>query len=204
MDVDAIKKLINDIDKNSASWFIYNNKKYKITKMLRICVSTNSKCYGCGIGYEDFEEELRGDYIYLRPYGYRNGVKKYFTCDHIIPKSKRGSNSIDNLAVMCEECNIKKDNFFDMRKSDILYSVMSVKNYVNNVFQNDKKRIKCSNYIDRFIKPGEHMNNNQMIRFLCDIKEKFGFEIDIDEIKLIPKKRKKTLNKIVSCLGEVG
>jgi hypothetical protein len=200
MDVDTAKNIINNIDRSSTSSFVYDGKKYKITKVLRICVSSNPQCYGCGINYEHFDEELRGDFIYLRPYGYKDGVRTYFTCDHIIPKSKRGSNSADNLAIMCEECNIKKDNFFDMRECDVLYSVVSVKTYVNNVFPNSKNRVKCSKYIGRFVKLGKHMDNNQVLKLLREIKEKFGFDVSIDEIKLVPKKKRKILSKIVNRL----
>ena len=36
--------------------------------------------------------------------------KTKLTIDHVIPKSKGGSNSWQNLVTCCKSCNIKKDN----------------------------------------------------------------------------------------------
>jgi len=36
------------------------------------------------------------------------GSKKNLTIDHLIPKSKGGGNSWDNLVTCCSPCNIKK------------------------------------------------------------------------------------------------
>lgn len=36
------------------------------------------------------------------------GKKKYLTIDHVIPKSKDGSNKIENLVLACKTCNVKK------------------------------------------------------------------------------------------------
>jgi len=63
------------------------NQKWK-AKKLKLLVEANYKCCYCGMKM-DFETA---------------------TIDHIIPKSKGGGNIIDNLAICCSPCNIRKGN----------------------------------------------------------------------------------------------
>ena len=38
------------------------------------------------------------------------GSKKELTIDHVIPRSKGGKNTWDNLVTCCQKCNLKKGN----------------------------------------------------------------------------------------------
>jgi 5-methylcytosine-specific restriction endonuclease McrA len=38
------------------------------------------------------------------------GSKSKLHIDHIIPKSKGGKNSLDNVQILCQTCNLKKGN----------------------------------------------------------------------------------------------
>lgn len=45
------------------------------------------------------------------------GAKEDITIDHIVPRSKGGSNDVNNLQTLCESCNLrKKTQFIDYRK----------------------------------------------------------------------------------------
>lgn len=69
-------------------------------------------CVSCGLKGEFFRKEKSTDpsktYI-LNLYGIgRNNQLVLMTKDHIIPKSKGGMKTLDNLQPMCAPCNIKK------------------------------------------------------------------------------------------------
>lgn len=64
------------------------SKNYKRNKKIRIFKKTNGKCYL-------YQAEL---------------TLETMTIDHFIPKSKRGSNSFENLFPACAKCNRDKSN----------------------------------------------------------------------------------------------
>ena len=49
-----------------------------------------------------------------------NILDTYMTIDHIIPKSKNGTNNIENLRPMCRDCNMQKADK-DITKNDLVY-----------------------------------------------------------------------------------
>lgn len=70
------------------------------------------KCKCCGLVAKIFKiQQCYNERPHANPYGIsHNGKHIMFTKDHIIPKSKGGSNRSSNLQTMCQVCNEKKGN----------------------------------------------------------------------------------------------
>ena len=71
------------------------------------------KCVRCGIEGKYFakEKHLKDKSFHLNLYAIdENGEEVLITKDHIIPKSKGGTNNISNYQTMCERCNEAKGN----------------------------------------------------------------------------------------------
>jgi 5-methylcytosine-specific restriction endonuclease McrA len=73
----------------------------------------NVVCVGCGVRGSHFWVECNpGAFNYhLNLYGItKTGDEILMTRDHIIPKSKGGSDHLNNMQTMCTKCNNKKGN----------------------------------------------------------------------------------------------
>ncbi len=66
-------------------------------KIVRLFKKQSGKCYYCGIEMRFFRDCSNN----LIP-------KNYCTKDHVLPRSKGGGHSMDNLVAACFECNVKK------------------------------------------------------------------------------------------------
>jgi len=69
------------------------------------------KCHHCGLEGSFFSlDKFQMDKSpHLNLYAIKDGKEVLMTSDHIIPKSKGGSNGISNRQCLCHKCNEKKD-----------------------------------------------------------------------------------------------
>jgi 5-methylcytosine-specific restriction endonuclease McrA len=71
------------------------------------------KCVVCGLTGKYFAKEklLDDNSFHLNLYAINSdGKEVLMTRDHIMPKSKGGPETLDNMQTMCTKCNCKKGN----------------------------------------------------------------------------------------------
>ena len=68
-------------------WIKSRNARYKRNLKLRLLIKQRNKCFYCSIEF-------------IRP--------ELSSFDHVIPKSKGGTFSVDNLVLACFKCNEEK------------------------------------------------------------------------------------------------
>lgn len=86
--------------------FMYKNSdRYKLFRK-------NNKCVCCGLEGTYFKKKfnLKATHTtcHLNMFGVKNGKEVMFTKDHIIPKSKGGTDCFENYQTMCQDCNTLK------------------------------------------------------------------------------------------------
>lgn len=89
-----------------------NSTRYKVFHNSLICCT-------CGIKGKFFAKErslpVMSDKFHLNLYAVdENGEEVLMTQDHIIPRSKGGSNGVSNLQTMCCRCNCNKGNVMEV------------------------------------------------------------------------------------------
>ncbi|WP_214770767.1 HNH endonuclease signature motif containing protein [Exiguobacterium sp. s133] len=81
-------------------WNIYNGRKQ---------TSRDKKLIRCYI-------EAQREAVFCAHCGRKDGS---FHVDHIVPLSRGGTDELKNLQLLCAQCNLKKSNGYDARKSFI-------------------------------------------------------------------------------------
>lgn len=77
------------------------------------CFKRSPVCVSCGRKGTRFamEKSSEGDFsAHLNLYCVEGEKEVLMTHDHILPRSKGGTNTLDNVQTMCTDCNKKKDN----------------------------------------------------------------------------------------------
>lgn len=131
---------------------ILNNEKYiefdnciiKNKPLYKILIRDNFTCQCCGLKMSTLKliKSDMSKFYHFEAYGKDKNKKIRFTKDHWKPKSKNGTNSLNNLITFCEKCNVNKS---DRNPQEFIKS---------KHFKNKSK----NNIINLYIKRNEHSN----------------------------------------------
>lgn len=82
-----------------------DSERYKV-------FAENNRCVACGLEGVKMSLEMTGGdgSPHFNMYGFEDGRPVLMTKDHIVPKSKRGTNRLDNFRTMCSRCNGVRGN----------------------------------------------------------------------------------------------
>lgn len=92
---------------------ICGEKIHALSDRYKTFFTKGYKCSCCGIEgkYFALEKDENSKRYHLNLYAVKDdGTEVLMTKDHIIPKSKGGTNHIENYQTMCQECNVNKGN----------------------------------------------------------------------------------------------
>jgi hypothetical protein len=81
-----------------------------VTRTLKTFAVKGIQCVTCGVEgvYFALERRKGDDCLHLNLYGILNNRELLLTRDHILPRSKGGTDALSNLQPMCKICNEKK------------------------------------------------------------------------------------------------
>lgn len=94
---------------------VYGEKKVWMARKRYKVFLESTVCCLCGLEGEFFaleqqKEKKDSDIWFFHLYGKKEGEEILFTQDHALPKSRGGSNELENLQTMCSPCNNDKGN----------------------------------------------------------------------------------------------
>jgi len=162
--IECIENIYKEAIENNKEKIQFDNVEIK-THSIRIKTfmkNTSKVCVNCGRVGTHYRLQSNKNSVENPHLGLWSDDGIQFTKDHIIPKSKGGTNELDNLQIMCEVCNnAKKDNINTKKK-----------NSLSMIF--DKH---ISTY--RFMKELEALNRNFRINYFKELIDKE----DINDLK---------------------
>lgn len=136
--MEMVERISNNSISNTRPKFIVsimnNSLKINVATPAAILTLFNDTCPICGKRFTHYIVTERDNLLTLRPVILKNGQIELFNIDHIIPKSKGGSNSVINCQITCAECNTKKSS--QLTNNELKYGV-----YYQGIFK-DINRIK--------------------------------------------------------------
>lgn len=168
LSLDEVIPNISDDRKNKPTMQVTDKESVKVFSVRLNTFKKGTVCVRCGIKGTHFwaERQHHGNTLkfHLNMYGTNtNGHEVLMTKDHILPKSKGGKNSLDNMQTMCIVCNQYKGNGdIDQGHSSIHCNVPKIKSKkkkiegwnmkVNDlVSKTSRKKFKSGNRVEQII-----------------------------------------------------
>lgn len=123
-------------------------------------------CVVCGLEGSFFakERKMLENCWHLQLYGVKNGKEIMFTKDHIKARSMGGKDSIDNLQVMCSDCNQTKAKLESMEHNVRQVSSSLIKKW-RKFYNNTPEKIRIMVEQEKIIKDYEEIINVLNNRF---------------------------------------
>lgn len=112
--------------------------------------------------------------------------EKQLEVDHIIPRSRGGSNNLENLITSCFECNRgKRDKTLIESAPEVEISEqtkIAIEAYKKKVQEEDAARVFIKYFLDRA--PHEHYLNSHELRMFREYNKKFHADIVFEAIDI--------------------
>jgi 5-methylcytosine-specific restriction endonuclease McrA len=140
-------KVVVDALINNTHTIQYGQHSISITSNRMRTYTKGISCVHCKktITFFAVERNKTGGVVHLNPYHVNNnGNQILMTSDHIIPKSKGGSNDLVNRQVMCYQCNSIKGSFDTIQEALLAHQANN--QYKNSIhYKVDKIRTMMAN-----------------------------------------------------------
>lgn len=106
---------------------IHSENEVNVTSLrIRLFKAKGTKCVCCGLeGNVFIENKAKNDTVYHLNLYHETEDKDLIlmTKDHIVPKSAGGEDTLENLQVMCEDCNSMKSSVNDNLAKDQIIEI---------------------------------------------------------------------------------
>lgn len=181
-----------------------NGRRVRLSGTLKTFHHWGVTCSRCGVKGAVFREVKHDKKTHLRLLGIKDDKEVMMTRDHIIPHSKGGSNSFNNMQTMCCECNSEKqDEVQEELIEHSKYSYKSIKDYIFNTYNKSPARDRFSRDFSRTVRRVRERNPDpglicgdldEILQYLYDIKIRYGFKVPLEKLRRVPKEKQCSLS----------